>query len=182
MNKKLSTFLAIFLILILSTSSVGAAGAIKLSGGFTSSSIHFDGYATGVGGYRDGITLEIIGVGIPVVVCTNLGGNASPGQNPPHVTVSGEQYISPDQIDATTKKGKTEVHVSADESLLVLSGTQGGCPNDNWTATIVSIEWTGAVINVYDGQGTDGLLLESFAYTCDPALRVGDTLSCTPVQ
>ena len=178
MKNKLYIVITMLLIAMLATTPAFARGAIKLSGNFGSGSIHFDGYATGVGGY-DGITLEIIGIGIPVVSCTNNGGNEAAGQNPPKVSVSGEQFISPDQIDSTTKKGKTPVSVSADEGAMVLSGTEGGCPNDNWTATIISITWTGAIINVYEGEGTDGPLVKTFEYTCDPALQVGDTLSCT---
>lgn len=182
MKRKFYTILTVLLITMIATSPALARGAIKLSGGFTTGSLHFNGYATGVGGYADGITLEVIGIGIPEVICTNLGGNEAPGQNPPKVTVSGDQYISPDQIDYTTKKGKTPVYVSADEDLLFLTGTQGGCPNDNWTATVISIEWTGAIINVYDGAGTGGLLIATFEFACDPALKSGDRLSCNQVS
>ena len=182
MKKKLYTILMMLMVAMLVVTPVFARGAIKLSGSFGVGSIHFSGYATGVGGYQDGITLEILGIGIPEVTCTNQGGNESPGQNPSKVTVGGEQFISPDQIEATTKKGKTPVNVSADESVLVITGTQGGCPNDNWTATITSIVWTGAVINVYDGLNTSGTLLQTFEFVCDPALQVGDTLSCKQVS
>ena len=180
MKRKLYTFWTVLLIVMLAATPV-YAGNIKLSGTFKSGSIHFDGYATGVGGY-DGITLELFGIGIPVVICTNQGGNEAPGQNPPKVTVSGSQYIDPYKIASTTKKGKTPVEVSAREDLIYLTGTQGGCPNDNWTATIVSIEWTGAVINVYEGADTNGTLLKTFEYTCDPSLKNGDNLSCTQVS
>ena len=181
MKNKLYIVVTMLLIVMLAATPVFARGAIKLSGSFGSGSIHFDGVATGVGGY-DGITLEIIGIGIPEVTCSNNGGNEAPGQNPSMVSVDGSQYISPDQIDSTTKKGKTPVSVSADEASLVLSGTEGGCPNDNWTATVTSITWTGAIINVYEGEGTDGPLVKTFEYTCDPALQVGSTLVCTPTS
>jgi len=180
MKTRLYTIWTVLLIAMLAVTPV-FAGNIKLQGSFTFGSIHFDGYATGVGGY-DGITLEIFGIGIPEVLCTNLGGNEAPGQNPPKVTATGETYISPDQIDSTTKKGKTPVSVSADEDEIVLTGTQGGCPNDNWTATILSIEWVGAVINVYEGEGTGGTLLKTFEYTCDPSLKNGTSLYCTQVS
>jgi hypothetical protein len=180
MKRNLYTIWTVLLIAMLMATPV-YAGNIKLSGSFSGGSIHYDGNATGVGGY-DGITVELIGIGVPVVECTNQGGNESPGQNPVNVSVSGEEYISPDQIDATTKKGKTPVNVSADESTLVLTGTEAGCPNDNWTATILSIEWIGAIINVYEGDGTDGLLIKTFEFVCDPSLQVGNTLSCTQVS
>lgn len=182
MNRKFSTILTFLLLLALSTSTVGAAGAIKLSGGFTAGSIHFDGTATGVGGYSDGITVALVGIGIPVVTCTNQGGNQSPGQNPPKIQVGGSQYIPEDQITSTTKKGKTPVGVSADESNVALTGTQGGCPNDNWIATITSVEWTGAILSVYSGDSTSGPLLVAQVYTCDPSKRVGNVLYCTRVS
>jgi hypothetical protein len=180
MKRRLYTIWTVLLVAMLAVTPV-FAGNIKLSGSFTSGSIHFDGYATGVGGY-DGVTLEIFGIGIPNVLCTNLGGNDAPGQNPPKVTVTGTEYFSPNQITETTKKGKTPVYVTAAEGEIVLTGTEGGCPNDNWTATVLSIDWVGAVINVYEGLGTGGALLKSFEFACDPSMKNGDNLYCTQVS
>ena len=181
MKRKLYSIWTVLLIVMLAATPV-YAGNIKLSGSFGSGSMHFEGVATGVGGYN-GITLELIGFGVPVVLCTNNGGNTAPGQNPSSITVDGFTYINPDQIDSTTKKGKTPVAVSADEKGIVISGIDGGCPNNNWTATITSMEWFGAVINVYNGDSTDPVnLLKTFNYSCDPSLKSGDTLSCTLVS
>lgn len=181
MKRKFSTILTVLLVTLLAATPV-YAGNIKLSGSFTSGSLHFDGFATGVGGY-DGITLELTGFGVPVVQCTNQGGTQAPGQNPSSISTDGYTYIDPDRIDSTTKKGKTPVAVTADEDGIVISGLDGGCPNNNWTATITSIEWFGAVINVYNGNSIDPAnLLKTFEYSCDPSLREGNTLSCTLVS
>jgi hypothetical protein len=182
MKKKFYTILKVILIAMLATTPVFARGNISLSGGWGSGSIHFDGFAKGVGGY-DGITLELIGFGEPEVKCTNQGGNEASGQNPASIAVDGYTYVDEGQIDSTTKKGKTPVGVVADEDNLEITGTEGGCPNDNWSATIISIEWFGAVINVYNGDSTDSAdLVKTFNYTCDPTLKNGNTLSCTLVS
>jgi hypothetical protein len=165
------------LIAALTTSTVWAGG-LKLSGSFTSGSLHFDGSLTVAGGsFPKGMTLELTGIGIPEVTCTNQGGQQSPGQNPSKVTASGVQYISPDQLGETTKRGKTLVSISADEDVIVITAKDGGCPNDNWTATITSIEWIGAIIDVHDGT-LSGPVIATFVFECDPALQVGNTLSC----
>jgi hypothetical protein len=177
MNRKFSTILTLLLLLALSTSTVAAAGAIKLSGGFTLGSLHFNGTMTGLGGYKSGVTVELIGAGIPVVLCTNQGGNEAPGQNPPKVTADGTQYIGPSLID---KKGKASVGVAVADQPgdYNLTGTQGGCPNDNWSATVLNILWTDAIINVYSGDGTTGPLLLTQTYACDPNLQTATSLSC----
>lgn len=181
MKKRLSTVLIVMLIAALTTSTAWAGG-LKLSGSFTSGSLHFDGSLIVAGGsFPKGLTLELIGIGIPEVTCTNQGGEQAPGQNPSKVTVSGAQFISPDQLGETSKRGKSPVSITADESVLVLTPKQGGCPNNTWTATITSIEWIGAIINIHDGT-LNGPVIATFTYTCDPALQVGDTLSCTQVS
>jgi hypothetical protein len=174
MNKKLSTILAVFLILMLTTSTVGAAGAIKLSGAFGLGSLTFNGYATGLGGYRDGVTIVLTGTGIPVVTCTNKGGNQAPGQNPPKVTADGSQFIGPQSID---KKGKAPVGVETEDP--ILTGTQGGCPNDNWTATVEFIYWTDATLTAIDN--TSGAVVATQNYTC-VTTRNPDSVSCTQVK
>lgn len=184
MKRKIYTIWTTLLVVMLMATPV-YAGNIKLQGSWGVGSIHFDGYATGVGGY-DGITLALTGYGIPDVICTNQGGNDAPGQNPSQITVTGFTYISPDEIEWTTTKGKTPVTVSANENpedgTFTLSGLAGGCPNDNWTATIVGMEWHGAIIDVYEGDSTSGTLLKTFEFSCDPSQKVGETLSCTQVS
>ena len=180
MKRKFSTILTVLLIAMLATSTVGAAGAIKLSGSFSLGSLHFNGTMTGIGGYPDGVTVELIGFGIPVTLCTNQGGTQAPGQNPPKVSTNGEQFITPDLI---SKKGKAEVGVVTGDLInTVLPGKAGGCPNNNWSAAIVNILWTDAILNVYNGQGNTGSLLLKQVYQCNPALQTATTLSCTLVS
>jgi hypothetical protein len=170
MNRKFSTILTFLLLLALSTSTVGAAGAIKLSGGFRLGSLIFDGSMTGLGGYRDGVTVTLVGSGIPVVTCTNQGGNQAPGQNPPKVTANGTDYIGPQDI---TKKGKAPVGVETVDP--VITGIQGGCPNDNWTATIDFVFWTNATITVTNN--TSGVVEFTQNYNC-VTTRNPDSVSC----
>src|SRR5215510_4001536 len=67
MKKRLSTVLIVMLIAALTTSTVWAGG-LKLSGSFTSGSLHFDGSLIVAGGsFPKGLTLELIGIGIPEV-------------------------------------------------------------------------------------------------------------------
>jgi len=181
MKRKLYTLWIMLLVVMLMATPV-YAGNIKLSGLWGDGSIHFVGYATGVGGY-DGITLKLTGIGIPVVTCTNQGGNDAPGQNPSYVTAEGYTYVDLGKTESTDIKGKTDMfEIIANEGEITLTGTQGGCPNDNWTATIDSIDWVGAVIDVYEGPDTNGTLLKTFNFTCDPSLKNGDSLSCTQVS
>ena len=104
MNRKFSTILAVLLILALSTSTVGAAGAIKLSGSVGASwPLHLDGTLTGLGGYTQGVTVTLAGFGdILSVACTSPGGKEAPGQNPGKMSVSGSQDIGSTDITKTT--------------------------------------------------------------------------------
>jgi len=175
MKRKIYTIWTTLLVVILMATPV-YAGNIKLSGSWGSGSIHFNGYATGVGGY-DGITVEIIGYGLPLeTLCINQGGNEAPGQNPGSVSVDGSIAIDPSKLDDTTTKGKTPVDVSAGEEIII-PGTDAGCPNDNWYGKIVNVDWTGATINVYEGVYSnpipeDALMLKTFEYTCYPENKV----------
>lgn len=175
MNKKLSTILTVLLILMLTTTTVGAAGAIKLSGSFGLSSLTFDGYATGLGGY-DGVNVILEAWGIPVVTCTNQGQNPAPGQNPSQVYVSAFDFIDPDD-PTITKKGKSAVDVETEDP--IITGTEGGCPNDNWTATIDFVFWTSARLTVVDANTNEVLAVQN--YTC-VTTRNPDSVSCTLVK
>src|SRR5215510_10309561 len=111
MKNKILSILTGFLLTTTLTSTVSAGGNIKLSGAPTSRSpLHLDGYLTGVGGYKEGVTITLMGSGIPTTLCTNPAGNQAPGQNPPKVNTSGADFIGPQDIQ---KNGKAEVHVVA---------------------------------------------------------------------
>ena len=171
---KIFPLLSLLLIVVLLSTPVSAGGAVKLSGSFSLGSLVFDGDATGLGGYKEGVTVILEGTGDPVVTCTNHGGNQAPGQNPPKVTASGVQFIGPVDID---KKGKAAVDVQTVDP--VLTGTQGGCPNDNWNAIIDFVYWTEATIYVYDSASSALLLQQN--YTC-VTTRNPNSVTCKLVK
>jgi hypothetical protein len=174
MNKKLFSILAVFLVSALITSTVSAGGAVKLSGAiFSLGSLRANGTLTGLGGYNQGVTAELVASGIPVVTCTNQNGNQAPGQNPSQVSVNVEQVVGPQDI---SQKGTAPMNVTAEPG--PITGTQGGCPNDNWTAQIDFVFWTNATISVHD-IATNDLLLQQ-EYTCTTT-RNPDSVSCTVI-
>ena len=174
MKRKLFSILSVFLLLTMLTSTVSAGGNIKLSGAFRLGSLIFDGTLTGVGGYSEGITVTLTATGNPVVTCTNQGGSQAPGQNPPKVTTSGNQFIEPSDID---EKGKAGVSVETDEP--VLTAKRAGCPSNRWTVSMV-VFWTDATVVVTD-SATGARLLEQ-VYTCDPTQQTATSVSCTLVS
>ncbi|MDQ2692376.1 MAG: hypothetical protein M3Y68_10120, partial [Chloroflexota bacterium] len=119
--------------------------------------------------------VDLAAAGIPVVICTNQGGNEAPGQNPPKVFAEGNQYVGPQLI---TKKGTAPMDVTAEAG--PITWLQGGCANDNWSAEIVSVSWTNATISVYDNK-TGALLLQK-NYLCDPAKQTATTASCVETE
>jgi hypothetical protein len=174
MNKKLFSMLAVLLVSALITSTASAGGAVKLSGAtFSLGSLAASGTITGLGGYNQGVAVELVASGFLVVTCTNQSGNRAPGQNSPQLSVSGEQSIGPQDI---SQKGTAPMNVTAEPG--PISGTQGGCPNDNWTAQIDFVFWTNATISVHD-IATGALLLRQ-DYTCTTT-RDPDSVSCTAV-
>ncbi len=174
MNKKFFSILAVFLLSALITSTASAGGAVKLSGAiFSLGSLRANGTLTGLGGYNQGVIAELVASGIPVVTCTNQNGNQAPGQNPSQVSVNVEQVVGPQDI---TQKGTAPINVTAVPG--PITGTQGGCPNDNWTAQIDFVFWTNATISVHDTATGALLLLQD--YTCTTT-RDPDSVSCTAV-
>lgn len=174
MNKKLFSLLAVLLVSALITSTASAGGGVKLSSPtFSLGSLIATGTFTGLGGYNQGVTAELVASGFPVVTCTNQNGNQAPGQNPPQISVNSEQFVGPQDI---TQKGTAPMNVTAKPG--PISGTQGGCPNDNWTAQIDFVFWTNATISVHDTATGALLLLQD--YTCTTT-RDPDSVSCTAV-
>lgn len=81
--------------------------------------------------------------------CTNQGGGEAPGQNPAPITVAGSEAIPASEI----KNGTTPFNVTTDAPPSTISGAPG-CPNPNWTETIVDLAFTSAILTVEQPPGT----------------------------
>jgi hypothetical protein len=117
----------------------------------TPTTLNASGALAGLGNYNTFVQLNASGV--PDVTCTSPGGNESPGQNPGSVDVSGGQFIPVSSLD---KNGNVPFSVTTSPPATI-TGKQGGCPNNNWTATINSIDFSSATIIVYQDFNGNGL-------------------------
>lgn len=175
MKNKLSMMLIVLLITALTSSTVFAGGAVKLSGvSFNLGSLIATGYASGLG--NTDVTIVLDASGIPAVTCTNYGGNDVPGQSYPKVSASGQQTLLGN--DPLRKNGRSSFFTETDDPETI-PWDAAGCPNPNWTAHIDFIFWTNATISVYDTAS--GVLLQTRNYTCTTT-RYPASVSCTPVN
>jgi len=171
MKRKMISLITAIFAAILITSTV-FAGAIKLSASFRLGSLIAEGTIKGLGNEDVRVFLEASG--LPVVTCTNKGGNQAPGQNPPKVSASGDTLLF--GYDLTRKNGKSPYGVETNDPVVV-DAIEYGCPNANWTATIDFVYWTDATINVYDLYTNELLFTQD--YTCDTTLN---SVTCTAVN
>jgi hypothetical protein len=171
MKKKILSLWSILLVMTLLATPVSAGPVIKLSGGANSvewslGSLIAEG-ALILGNTNVKVVLEASGE--PEVICTNQGSSPAPGQNPPNISATGAQ-----DLQERTKNGKAPFDVEASPPD-TLPGSQGGCPNDNWTAHIVFVFWQDAKITV---KSLDGAVLLEQSYTCKTTHNP-DYVSCT---
>ena len=174
MNKKFfSILVTVFLVLAVTTSTASAGGNVGLkSAVFTIGSLDLAGTLTGLGGYAEGVQANLTATGTPVVTCVSPGGKDSPpGQNPSQVTATATQNIT--QI---FKNGTAPVSLSAEPTL---TGVQGGCSNNNWTARIDFVSWTHATFVVTD-LSTNAVLLWQ-EYSC-VTTRFPASVTCTLIN
>jgi uncharacterized membrane protein len=173
MRKQIFSFLSILMVISLLTTTASAGGSVKLSGvSFSLGSLIANGTLTGLGATDVKVILDASG--IPLVTCTNQGGNQAPGQNPPKVSAMGLQSLFGN--DPVRKNGKSPFGVETDDPAPFVNAVEAGCPNNNWTATIDFVFWTNATITV-KSLATDAIL-RTQNYTCTTTLT---TVSCTPV-
>ncbi len=169
MNKKIFALASGLLIAVL-VFSTAYAGGVKISGtSFSLGSLIANGTVSGIG--NTDVTMVLDASGIPVIVCTNQGGNQVPGQSSPKVSAEGTQNLL--GSDPLRKNGKSPFGVETNPPP-PLTWDQAGCPNSNWTAQIVFVYWTNATISVYD-TATLALLAQQ-NYVCTTTTT---SVSCT---
>src|SRR6266545_6484149 len=97
------------------------------------------------------VIVNLDATGNATATCTNPGSGVHqpPGQNPAPITVSGSQAIPASEI----KNGTTPFSVVTLAPAAIIPGAPG-CPNPNWTETIVDLAFTSAVITVEQPPGT----------------------------
>jgi len=102
------------------------------------------GALTGLG--NGDVTITLIANGSIETTCTNPGGNQAPGQNPGDVVVLGDVTIPASAI----KNGNVSFCVTTEAPPNPTPG-EAGCPNNNWTAQITDVSFSGATLIVEQG-------------------------------
>ncbi|MBI1879684.1 MAG: hypothetical protein HYR94_15930 [Chloroflexi bacterium] len=176
MYRKLVIILCVLVVISLTATAVFAQKRRSLLDvNWSLGSLKADGTAL-IAGFKD-VTLTLDASGIPIVACTNQGGNQAPGQNPPRVNATDSESLG----SAPTKNGKKLFGLEAEEDTTPVTGqaaVQMGCPNGNWTAQVVFVRWDRATIIAEDGNGTT---LFSEPFNCQTTPPPSPSVSCTPV-
>jgi hypothetical protein len=178
MSRKLIAILSVLVVLSLMTTAVFA--------GFKGRNIDFSlggsVIVTGEisGGDKDPVVVTIF-MSAPSadVICTNKGNpdNIVPGQNPGEVVAEAD-FTLEGNTDGNVENGFTKFKFVVPDP--TLTGTEAGCPNDNWTAKLFP-DWDYAefIIKVKDADPEEVLFEQK--YDCE--IKDKDTepsLSCTP--
>jgi hypothetical protein len=188
MKRNFSTLFSVIMMALLVTSTVYAGGAVKLSGKISIGSLHFDGTATGLGGYSQGVTITLTGIGQPRVQCINTEGEEQDGQYQGNTKILGSQTITsatiivdkgkvPVGIDITDAQIEAAIASQIDPACQQVRQHDGDNDDDDWTAVLKDVIWSQANIDVYNGADTSGLLLRHQVYTCTTVDPTADTLN-----
>lgn len=93
------------------------------------------------------VTITVVAEGVAKKIqCQNPQGKLAPGQNKPRVKSLGEITITSTEI----KNGNVSFSVTTHDPAQ-LTAKQAGCPNNQWTATILDVDFDHASITVEQG-------------------------------
>jgi hypothetical protein len=97
------------------------------------------GKITGIGNKDAVVTL--IASGQATTICTRHDGYKTYGHKPPHMSTIGVDVIAKTEF---TNNGNAPLDVTTSGPPTTLPGSKGGCPDDSWTAEIISITFHSA--------------------------------------